>query len=463
MDIRQIKLLQEESTKYNKELSVEQRISILKNFKDVFIKYENEIYDGLKKDLNKSNKESFLSEYCEVLNEIDYHIKNIKKLSKTIKVKKSYSTFFADSYLVRKRKGKVLIISPFNYPIGLLFVPLVGALSGSNQVLVKPSEYTVNTNKVIYKIIDEAFDKELVSYIDQKDLIDYNDIYNYEPDLLFFTGSTSVGKEIEINCNKRNIECITELGGMCPCIIDNTIKSPSWIQRLVWAKFLNAGQTCVSINHIIYNKNDSSFVNQLISEIKIQYPNAIKNKNIPNIINKKSFDRLVSIINENKNNILYGGNFDESSLIIEPTIIKSTKENVKKYGELFGPIIFVIESENNLIEKINIANYIDNSPLAAYLFTNNNNIKILVNNLNSGSYSINDPLSQITNPNLPFGGVKSSGFGKYHGKYSYETFTYEKSLLVNMKLKELPIKFINSGLSFEKTKKKIFFLKKLLK
>ncbi len=440
-------------------LSINERIESLNKFKESILSNEEEIYQALKLDLNKSKKEVYLSEIAEVIGEIEYHIKNLKKWSKKIKVKDTYQVMGTKSFLIRKPKGKVLIISPFNYPINLCFIPLIGSISGGNNSLVKPSPKTPNTNKVIFKIIDEAFSKSHVTYIKEEDLKNHNDLYNYNPDLIFFTGSTSVGKIIEKNAVERGIEFVTELGGKCPCIIDNVYNDDVY-KRIVWGKFMNAGQTCVSINHILYNENLKDFEQKLINEINIQYHNPLVNHNIPKIISSQDFERVKKILSKYNDKIIYGGNYDEKSLIVEPTIIKCSVDDILNTEEVFAPIIFICPMKN-ISEMINASNLIDASPLAAYIYSNSKkSIELFIKKINSGSYCINDSMSQILNHNLPFGGVKTSGNGRYHGYWSFETFTYLKPILVNNQKKSNNIKFINNEIDLEKTKKLISFVKK---
>lgn len=441
-------------------------IACLNRFKDSLLKNETNLFKAFKKDLNKSEKEVFLTEINEVVFEIEYHLKNLSKWMKPKKVKHTVQTMGTKSSIFYKPVGKVLLISPFNYPVNLCFMPLVGAISAGNRVLVKASELTPNINEVIYKIISESFAIDHVAFVREKELKNYNELYEYKPDLVFFTGSTKVGKEIRKTCAELGIQCITKLGGQCPCIVHD-IKNDAIYERIVWAKFINGGQTCVSINHIFLNSNIKDFIEKLSKEIDSQYPNVIQNKNMVRVINKDSFNRLTKIIETEKANILYGGKYNEETLTIEPTVIEiMSHEKIAKYGELFGPILFIYrynENElNNVFKKIN---FIDKSPLAAYLFSNNDEIrKEFLSKINAGGYAINDAMSHILNHNLPFGGVFDSGFGSYHGFFSYEAFSFKKALLVNEKNKNNQIKFINkNNKTLQQMKKMMDMAKKFVK
>ncbi len=442
-------------------LDYKKRINLLKKLKQNILENEQKIYDAFIIDLNKSNKETYLCEVSEVISEIDNFVRHLKKWMKTQKVKASYQVFGTISRIIKKPQGRVLIIIPFNYPFNLCFIPLVGSIGAGNKTLIKLSNQTPNVNNAIKAIIENTFDNSIVDVIEDNDLKDYNEIYDYEPNLVFFTGSTRTGKIVETECVKRNINYVTELGGQCPCIVES-IKTDKVYDRLVWSKFLCAGQTCVGINYIIYNDKIVDFESKLIESIKKQYPNTIENKNIVKIISKKEFDRLVKIIEENKKDIIYGGQYDKTTLIIEPTVIKLKEEQLGKYGEVFGPILFICDSNKSIQELVKITKQNDPSPLSAYIYSNNKEvINYFLNNVNAGGYGVNDSVIHLTNPNLPFGGVYTSGTGVYHGKYSFDTFSFLKPVIFNNSSYNIPIKFINNKYDLKKTKSLIKIAKKL--
>ncbi len=456
-----IQIIKENHTLDNFHLDCKKRVIMLKNLKQNIILNEIMIYDAFINDLNKSNKETYLCEISEVISEIDNFIKHLRKWMKAEHVKSSYQVFGTKSRIIKKPKGRVLIIVPFNYPFNLCFIPLIGSIGAGNKTLIKLSNQTPKINNVIKKIITESFDKNIVDVIEDQDLKNYDDIYQYEPNLIFFTGSTKVGKIIETECVKRNINYVTELGGQCPCIVES-VKNDKIYDRLVWSKFLNAGQTCVGINYIMYHETISDFEQKLIAAINKQYPNVLQSKNIPKIISIKEFSRLVKIIKENQKKIVYGGNFDENNLIIEPTVIKLKEGELGKYGEVFGPILFISPSSKDIIELVKIANESDPSPLSAYIYSRNQKvIDYFLNNINAGGYGVNDSVIHLTNPNLPFGGVYTSGTGVYHGRYSFETFSFLKPVILNNTNYNIPIKFINNQYDLEKTKRIIKIAKKL--
>ncbi len=440
------------------------RIACLKKMKHNILLYEEAIKKALLKDLNKSFKETYLCEINEVLEEIDYHIKHLKKWVKPRKVKSTYQTFNCKSFIHSIPRGKVLLIVPFNYPFNLCFMPLIGIISAGNQAIIKMSSSTPNINKVIKQIIKATFSIHHIGFIDQNMIKNYDELFDYEPDFVFFTGSSVVGAQIAKKCVENKINYITELGGQSPCLVLH--ETNNIYQRIVWAKFLNAGQTCITLNHILYNNDIKTFETNLINEIKKQYPDPIKNKNIPKIINQKNFDRLVNILKQQHNNIIYGGKYDKKTLIIEPTVIRAKSlSDIKQYGEIFGPIIFIYEKHGtNLIDYTNDANFIDNSPLAAYLYSQNkSDFNNFFNNINAGGYCINDAITHILNHHLPFGGVKNSGFGSYHGKFSFDSLSYKKPVVINKSKKDFNIKFINNDIQLNRIKRYLKIIKCFIK
>ncbi len=439
------------------------RINALKILKEAILKYETDVLKAFVKDLNKSPKETYLCEISEAISEIENQIRHLKQWMKPKKVKSSYQVFGTKSKLIAKPKGKVLIIVPFNYPFNLCFIPLAGALAAGNKVLIKYSNQTPNINKAMDKIIDFAFQSKYVSTIEDKDLNNYDDIYKYEPNMIFFTGSTKVGKIIEAECVKRNIDYVTELGGQCPLVIDEVINK-SIYDRIVWSKFLNGGQTCVGINYIIYNEAIDNFATNLSLSTYKQYPDVIKNQNMVKIINEQTFDRLVKIIKQHSTQIIYGGNYNKKTLMIEPTIIELPITELGNYGELFGPILFIAKTNKTIEQIVEIINGIDNSPLAAYIYSKDKNkIDYFLNHINAGGYCVNDSVIHLTNSNLPFGGVYTSGTGVYHGEYSFKSFSFIKPVIYNNSRYNIPIKFINNDIDYNKTKRLINFVKKFKK
>lgn len=407
-------------------ISVEESIFLLKKLKNEIKSKENLIYDALYKDLNKSSYESYISELGIVYSELNYFIKNTKKLRKRKKVHTPIAQIPSSGYIYYDAYGVVLILSPWNYPIQLTIAPLVSAIACGNRVIIKPSEYSVHTSNIIKDICDNVFDDDVCKVL----LGDYKvseELLKLKFDKIFFTGSTIVGKKVMEAASKNLVPVTLELGGKSPAIIlDGNLDLIA--KRLVFGKFLNAGQTCVAPDYILIKKElKDKFLNLYAKYIKEVYGDYVNNNDYPKIINDKHFDRLISYISED--NIYYGGRYDLNTLKIEPTILINLDDDSKVLNEeIFGPIMPIIEvnDENDAIKYINNRE----KPLALYIFSENKKIINKILSLtSSGGVCINDSLVHLACHNLPFGGVGASGMGNYHGKHSFYCFSHEKSVL----------------------------------
>ncbi|PRR80115.1 Aldehyde dehydrogenase [Clostridium liquoris] len=424
----------------NGTLDVNFRIHQLKKLKSLIIKNEEAIYEALKKDLNKSDFESYVSEVGFVLGEINFTIKNIKNWCRVKKVKTPLVHLPGKSYILKEPYGSVLIIGPWNYPFQLLIAPLVGAIAAGNCALLKPSELSPNVSKFITKLINENFNAEYIHAV-EGGIEETSSLLSLKWDYIFFTGSVNVGKVV-MKAASYNLAPVTlELGGKSPCIIDKSVNLKLAAKRLVWGKFFNTGQTCIAPDYLFIHKDIvKDFIPLLKNTIKEFYgENPINSEYYGRIINTKHFTRLNNYLKDGT--IIFGGNVNEEELYISPTLIIGSSINSPIMNdEIFGPILPMFQYEN-LNEVISFINSRP-KPLSLYFFSNDkNNIKKITSNTSSGSVCINDTLSQITTPYLPFGGVGTSGMGKYHGKWSFDTFTHEKSVMNKSFKFDLSVKY----------------------
>lgn len=404
------------------------RIEQLDKLKNIILEYEDLIIDSLYKDLGKSPFESYSTEIGMVLSEISHAQKNIKNWSKVKKVKTPLTNFKAKSYIYPEPYGNVLIISPWNYPLQLTLAPLLGAIAAGNTALIKPSSSSLHTSNTIEKMINENFPEEFIHVInmDSKSA-DY--LLDKKFDYIFYTGSVSVGKLIMGKASKHLTPITLELGGKSPCIVDKEGDIDIFAKRIVWGKFLNAGQTCVAPDYVYVHKDiKDKLIEKIVKYIEYFYGKNIKdNDEYPRIINKKQFNRLISLIDENK--LIYGGDSDLESLYISPTIMDNiTWDDPVMEDEIFGPILPLLEYESivQVIEEIKKRP----RPLALYVFSTNPKVVTkVINSLSFGGGCINDTVMHLANPHLPFGGIGDSGMGAYHGEYSFHTFTHYKSIL----------------------------------
>lgn len=418
------------------------RIYNLKKLKSVIKSNEDRILKALSDDLGKSNFEAYATEIGIVYDEINTHIKNIKRWSKK-EIRKSPLVYFpAKSYVYKEPYGVTLIIGPFNYPFQLVIAPLIGAISAGNTAIIKPSENSKNTAILLEELINDHFDDKYLKVVyplGGKEEV--TNLLELQFDYIFFTGSVTVGKIIMEKAAKYLTPITLELGGKSPCIVDNDAKLELAAKRIVWGKFLNAGQTCVAPDYLyVHVSIKNRLLELMVKELHKQFGENISTSvDYPRIVNGKAIDRLQYYINEGK--VYFGGNVERDNLYIEPTILTEVSPYSKVMTEeIFGPILPVIEYKD-IDEVITFVNERE-KPLALYYFSESNKkINYILKNTTAGGVTINDTIIHVANSNLPFGGVGNSGVGKYHGKSSFDAFTHEKAVMQRGTFAEFKIRF----------------------
>ncbi|MCC3673702.1 aldehyde dehydrogenase [Staphylococcus epidermidis] len=402
-----------------------QQLKLLsKNIKN----HENELLDALYKDLGKSKVEAYATEIGMLLKSIKLMRKELKNWSKTKQTDTPLYLFPTKSYIKKEPYGTVLIIGPFNYPVQLVFEPLIGAIAAGNTAIVKPSELTPHVAIVIKDIIEDTFDEAYVSVV-EGGIEETQALLSLPFDYMFFTGSEKVGKIVYEAAARKLIPVTLELGGKSPVIVDDTANIKVASERISFGKFTNAGQTCVAPDYIlVQRKVKNDLIKALKKTITEFYgENIEKSPDFGRIVNQKHFNRLNDLIQIHKDNVVFGGNSSKEDLYIEPTLLDNiTNDNKIMKEEIFGPILPIITYDNfdEVLEIIQSKS----KPLSLYLFSEDENMTHrVVEELSFGGGAINDTLMHLANPNLPFGGVGSSGIGQYHGKYSFDTFSHMKS------------------------------------
>jgi aldehyde dehydrogenase (NAD+) len=408
--------------------------------------FEQDIKEALYLDLNKSSFEAYSTEIGFCLKSISDAKKSLKKWMKAKRVRTPFFMINTRSFIRRDPVGTVLIIGPFNYPFQLVIEPLIGVIAGGNTAILKPSEQTPNTAKIIKKIIQSIFPPDYITVV-LGGVEETTELMNHPFNHVFFTGSTAVGKIIYEQAAKHLSPVTLELGGKSPTIVTDKVNIKKTAMRIAFGKFINSGQTCVAPDYIFAHKDIyDDLVSELNTITKTLYDHY---ETSVHIINERHLKRLLKLGNKNKPSF--------KDRFISPTIIENPSINDPiMQEEIFGPLLPVLkyESIDEVIKHISQ----NESPLALYLFTKDKKIQTrILNELDFGGGAINDTLMHITNPNLPFGGIHSSGIGRYHGRASYETFTYEKSYIKRGWLVDLPI----SQPPF--TEKKESLIKKILK
>lgn len=438
MNIENIVKKQKKFLEKLKTKDVEYRIEKLKKLHQVIKESEEEIAKALHKDLNKDKVESYMVETGMVLDELSYMIKNTKKWIKPRRVKTPLSQFLASSYIVQEPYGIVVIMSPWNYPFLLTMQPLMGALAAGNTCIVKPSRHSINTSKVIKKIIEKVYNEEYVSVVWGEDVSE--EILKQDVDYICYTGSARIGKQVMKAAAERLIPVTLELGGKSPCIVEKTADIKLAAKRIAFGRILNSGQTCIAPDYILVQSDiKDEFVKELQKNIiKMVGENPLENIEYPKMIGEKQFKKVTDMIV--KKDVIYGGKSDVKTLKIEPTILKCTYNSKAMEEEIFGPLFPIIEFK----EVTDIIKYINSNPkpLALYLFTNNKKIqKMILRDVPFGGGCINDTIMHIASHHMPFGGVGNSGMGSYHGKYSFDTFSHYKSIIKKSNLIDMPMRY----------------------
>lgn len=418
-------------------------------------RHEQEIIDAMAADFKKPVFESLATEIVIAHQEINLAIKEIWKWQRPKKVKASILNFPSTDYVYYEPYGSTLIISPWNYPFLLAIGPLVGAIAAGNTVIINPSELTTHTSTITAKIIKEVFDSGHVDTV-QGDKEVAQALLAQRWDYIFFTGSVPVGK-IVAKAAAQNLTPVTlELGGKSPCVVDETARIQQAARRIVWGKFVNAGQTCIAPDYLLVHKSKKEELFQALdAEITRAYGQDPKaSPDYARIINSKNFDRLVALLEGVK--ISSGGVTQADDRYISPTIVEVTSTDaLVMQEEIFGPILPVLTYETKEdIEGI-IKGY--EKPLSAYVFSRKRSFKNwFINEFSFGGGAMNDTLIHFVNDKLPFGGVGHSGIGSYHGKKSFYTFSHAKSIVKRGTWLDLPVRYAPY-------KKKAGFLKWALK
>ncbi len=406
------------------------RIQQLKKLKSVVLQHEEEIYTALYTDLHKSKEETWVTEIGFFLSEINAAIKNLQKWMKPKRVKTNLLNLPSKSYIASEPLGIVLIIGPWNYPFQLLLTPLVGAIAAGNCVVLKPSEFAPATAAVMKKIIDQTFSTEFVLYVegDGADKVPAM-MNNFRFDHVFYTGSTFVGNLIYKMAAEKLVPVTLELGGKSPCVIEEDADIKVAARRIALTKFSNAGQMCVAPDYLlVHQKMIEAFIEELKSALqKFFTDKAETSDNYGRIINEKQFDRLLSYLQQGE--IIYGGRSLKDQLFIEPTILENVSLDASLMkDEVFGPIVPIFSFKDVTEAKAIIEKNPD--PLAFYVFTSSSSkAEWWLNNVSAGGACVNNASWHLTNHNLPFGGRGNSGIGRYHGKFSFDTFSHKKAVL----------------------------------
>lgn len=426
MDYRELIEKQKQFFASHKTKEINFRKQQLTQLRQALKKDESLLYDAIYKDFKKSSFDVYSTELSFLYAEIDYFIQHLPRLSKPQKVKTNLVNLWGVSQVHKEPLGVCLVIGAWNYPYQLTLLPVIAAMAAGNTCIIKPSEQVPHSSSAMATLIKENFAPEYLSVV-ETDAQQTSSLLENRFDKIFFTGSTRVGKLIYQAAAKHLTPVTLELGGKSPAIITEDADIKVAAKRIVWGKFLNAGQTCIAPDYIcVHEKIKPQLIQQLTDYIH-QFDYRKESEHFTQIVNEKHFDRIVHLIDKKK--VICGGESDRSNRYISPTLMDHIAWDDKvMQEEIFGPILPLLSYSNfeKLIEDINQ----HEQPLSAYLFSNKKSEQEYFKmKLSFGGGCINDTLMHISNTHLPFGGVGHSGFGNYHGEYGFDTFSHSKAVL----------------------------------
>jgi aldehyde dehydrogenase (NAD+) len=402
----------------------------LVTLKTSILKHEQDLYDALRFDLNKSPEESWVTEIGMVMAELNAALKNLRSWMEPEKVTTNLLNLPSGSKILKEPLGIVLIIGPWNYPFQLLINPLIGAIAAGNCVVLKPSEFAPATDAVMKKIIEEVFPREYILYVQGDGVTVIPEMMNnFTFDHVFYTGSTGVGKIIYKMAAERLVPVTLELGGKSPCVVESDANIKVAGRRIAMTKFSNAGQMCVAPDYVLVHESAQE---KLLAAIKESIEKFFTDKpeesyNYGKIINERQFNRIVNYLSNGK--IVHGGRTNKETLFIEPTILTDVPPDAQVMkDEIFGPVLPIISFKTSAEAKAVIDKH--PNPLSFYIYTSSSKKeKEWLEAVPAGGSCVNNSSWHLTNHHLPFGGRGFSGTGCYHGKYSFETFSHKKAVM----------------------------------
>ena len=441
-NIHRIRQAQSDFFRSEATLDVCFRRKMLERFAKALDKWEERLCDALWTDLHKSYEEAYLTEISIVKAEVRTHLRKLKQWSKRRRVVTPLKLFPSQSYVVKEPLGNALIIAPWNYPMQLLLNPLVGAISAGCTAVLKPSPYVPTVSGVIAEMIKETFDEEYVAVVQGNRDVN-KALLDERWDMIFFTGSPSLGKTVMAAAARHLTPVVLELGGKSPCIVDKSADIKVAARRIAWGKTLNSGQTCIAPDYILIHKEvKDEFVHAFAEAMRQLHGEDLKaDRHYVRMVNDKAFERVASYIEGAK--VLYGGDMDASERYIEPTLLDNPSlDSAVMTEEIFGPVFPMITIEGEFVDSVVDFVTSREKPLALYYFGREQDGWEVVRRTSSGGGCINDVIMHIANEHVAFGGVGNSGMGRYHGCDSFEAFSHTRSMIATATWIDLPFRYM---------------------
>lgn len=422
-----------------KTLDIDFRMKMLRTLDTALDKWETPLYEALFKDLHKSREEAYMTEFSMVRSEIRTHLGNLRSWTRNRKVFPSPAVMPSSVKVVCEPLGTALIMAPWNYPVQLLLCPLVGAISAGCTAVLKTSPLVPEISSIMAQMISETFSPEYIAIFSGHREVN-TELLEHKFDIIFFTGSPSLGRTVMQAAARHLTPVVLELGGKSPCIVDEGADIAVAARKIAWGKSLNAGQTCIAPDYLmVHSSLKEAFIENFAAALRQLYGNDIKSSpHYARMVSEKAFDRVRSYI-EASGTIL-GGHCDRSSLFIEPTlVIPHGTDSPVMTEEIFGPVLPLLEFES----LQNVREFISErpSPLALYYFGDGRRGNDFVTNIRCGGACVNDTIMHIAAGRVPFGGIGESGMGCYHGKDSFLAFSHRKTVLKAPKRRDAPFRY----------------------
>ncbi|WP_109831270.1 aldehyde dehydrogenase family protein [Reichenbachiella versicolor] len=416
--------------------SIQHRLDKIISIKKWILNNRTLIHEALFSDLRRSKQDTDIFEVFPVTSEINNTIKNLRKWAKPKAVPSGLSFIGTQSYILPEPKGVCLIIAPWNFPFNLVMIPLITAIAAGNTIIIKPSEHSPATSMVIQNLIEELFEYSDVAVV-QGAVEETQELLQLPFNHIFFTGSTEIGKVVMTAAAKHLTSVTLELGGKSPVIVDDSANIEDSARKIVWGRFVNCSQTCLSPDYIfVHESKENVLIDALKHQVQILFDHKNegfnKTQNYSRLIHEKHTSRIIDMLEQAKKDgakVEFGGDYQVNDNYIAPTLLSNVKESSEVWTkEIFGPVL-PIKSYNEISEVINHIN-MNPKPLSLYLFSQNKNTQNKISQeTSSGSLVMNDVVLQYSQHNLPFGGVNNSGIGKSHGYYGFLDFSNQKSVL----------------------------------
>ena len=414
------------------------RRQMLRKLSNAMHEYEKPLAEALWTDLHKSYEEAYLTELSIVYGEIRNHLRHLSSWAKPERKSSPLAILPASSHIIKEPLGNTLIIAPWNYPVQLLLNPLVGAISAGCTAMLKPSPYVPNVSRVLTEMIRATFPEEYIAIMEGNRQV--NQMLLAERwDLIFFTGSPSLGKMVMEAASKHLTPVVLELGGKSPCIIDKSADLKVAAKRVAWGKALNAGQTCIAPDYLmIHEEVKDKFLRLLVKEWKhLLTKDPQKAKHFVRIVSDKALERLIGYLDNGT--IYHGGKYDKAEHYLSPTILTDVSPDAPvMQEEIFGPI-FPVLTFKEINEVITFVTERE-KPLALYYFGTNGDY--VLRHTSSGGACVNDVIMHIVNHKVPFGGVGNSGMGSYHGKESFMAFSHRRAVISTPTWVDMPFRYM---------------------